>query len=101
MPDSYYGFEGGVDWARVFACLLIQDGLQYFMHRCEHRISKAFYRASHEPHHQFTNPRLFDAFNGSFADTCFMIARGRVRRGSRVVSASAPREDSAPKTLGT
>ena len=73
MPDSYYSFEGGIEWGKVAACLLIQDLLQYGMHRAEHRVSKAFYRASHEPHHRFTNPRLFDAFNGSFCDTLFMI----------------------------
>lgn len=73
MPHSYYAFTGGIDWARVFACLLTQDALQYGMHRLEHKASKALYRASHEPHHQFTNPRLFDAFNGSFTDTCLMI----------------------------
>ena len=73
MPASYYSFEGGVEWGKVAACLLLQDLLQYGMHRAEHKVSKAFYRASHEPHHDFTNPRLFDAFNGSFADTLFMI----------------------------
>mmetsp|Transcript_11563 Transcript_11563/g.29367 ORF Transcript_11563/g.29367 Transcript_11563/m.29367 type:complete len:145 (-) Transcript_11563:23-457(-) len=43
------------------------------MHRLEHGVHKAFYRASHKPHHRFTNPRLFDAFNGSVADTVLMI----------------------------
>ena len=28
---------------------------------------------SHKPHHRFTNPRLFDAFNGSATDTFLMI----------------------------
>jgi len=32
-----------------------------------------FYRKSHKPHHRFTNPKLFDAFNGSLSDTFFMI----------------------------
>ena len=32
-----------------------------------------FYRKSHKPHHRFTNPKLFDAFNGSTADTVCMI----------------------------
>ena len=32
-----------------------------------------FYRKSHKPHHRFTNPKLFDAFNGSPADTFCMI----------------------------
>lgn len=32
-----------------------------------------FYQNTHKPHHRFTNPRLFDAFNGSLGDTVFMI----------------------------
>ena len=43
------------------------------MHRAEHAISPYLYRLSHKPHHRFTNPRLFDAFNGSVADTILMI----------------------------
>ena len=31
------------------------------------------YFVSHKPHHRFTNPRLFDAFNGSPTDTFLMI----------------------------
>jgi sterol desaturase/sphingolipid hydroxylase (fatty acid hydroxylase superfamily) len=31
------------------------------------------YAVSHKPHHRFTNPRLFDAFNGSPTDTFLMI----------------------------
>ena len=73
MPHSYYSFEGGIDWLKVFLCLLSVDGFQYCTHRLEHKLSKAVYRASHEPHHQFTNPRLFDAFNGSPTDTILMI----------------------------
>jgi len=73
MPDSYYSFEGGVCWWQVAACLLLQDGTQYLMHRVEHSASAELYKASHKPHHRFTNPRLFDAFNGSAADTFLMI----------------------------
>jgi sterol desaturase/sphingolipid hydroxylase (fatty acid hydroxylase superfamily) len=73
MPDSYYSFEGGIQWKEVFLCLVIQDGIQYVMHRLEHDLSAAFYQASHKPHHHFVNPRLFDAFNGSLADTVCMI----------------------------
>lgn len=43
------------------------------MHRLEHDVSPAFYKWSHKPHHRFTNPRLFDAFNGSLLDTVCMI----------------------------
>lgn len=73
MPSSYYSFEGGIDWKHVAAQLLLQDGLQYFMHYGEHKISSWIYRHSHKPHHRFTNPWLFDAFDGSLADTTCMI----------------------------
>ena len=73
MPLSYYSFDGNIQWVYVFACLVIQDGLQFVMHLLEHSVSKAFYNISHKPHHKFHNPRLFDAFNGSVADTVLMI----------------------------
>uniref|UniRef100_A0A7S1CVL5 Fatty acid hydroxylase domain-containing protein n=1 Tax=Cyclophora tenuis TaxID=216820 RepID=A0A7S1CVL5_CYCTE len=73
MPESYYSFEGGIQFRETFASLVIQDGLQYIMHRLEHVVSPEFYQRSHKPHHRFTNPRLFDAFNGSLADTICMI----------------------------
>lgn len=73
MPKSYYSFNGTIQWSRVFLCLVSQDCLQYVMHRLEHRVSPEFYKVSHKPHHRFTNPRLFDAFNGSITDTVLMI----------------------------
>ena len=73
MPQSYYSFEGGIQWKETFMCLVIQDGIQYLMHFLEHVISPAFYQLSHKPHHRFTNPRMFDAFNGSLPDTICMI----------------------------
>lgn len=73
MPQSYYSFTGQIQWGRAFLCLIIQDALQYTMHRIEHSISPELYKKSHKPHHRFTNPRLFDAFNGSIADTVLMI----------------------------
>jgi len=73
MPASYYSFAGGVNWGHVLAQLLLQDSLQYFMHYGEHKISSWVYRNSHKPHHRFTNPRLFDAFDGSLTDTTLMI----------------------------
>ena len=72
MPPSYYSLEGFIDFFKVFRCLAIQDGLQYIMHRLEH-IAPTFYKYSHKPHHKFTNPKLFDAFDGSVADTFAMI----------------------------
>mmetsp|Transcript_19300 Transcript_19300/g.27918 ORF Transcript_19300/g.27918 Transcript_19300/m.27918 type:complete len:370 (-) Transcript_19300:292-1401(-) len=73
MPSSYYSFEGSIQWFELALCLVIQDGIQYTMHRLEHAVSPEFYKKSHKPHHRFTNPRVFDAFNGSIADTFFMI----------------------------
>jgi sterol desaturase/sphingolipid hydroxylase (fatty acid hydroxylase superfamily) len=73
MPNSYYSFKGGIQWPQLFACLVIQDTIQYVMHRLEHDFHPKFYQFSHKPHHKFTNPRLFDAFDGSFTDTMCMI----------------------------
>lgn len=73
MPQSYYSFDGHIQLPELCLCLVIQDGIQYLMHRLEHDLSAAFYQASHKPHHRFTNPRLFDAFNGSVVDTFCMI----------------------------
>lgn len=76
MPASYYSFHGGINWMHVAAQLLIQDFIQYVMHGAEHlslKINPKLYAASHKPHHVFTNPRFFDAFNGSPADTFLMI----------------------------
>merc|ERR1719491_2450175 len=73
MPASYYSFDGAIQWSRVFLCLVIQDFVQYTMHRLEHCVSHTLYQKSHKPHHRFTNPRLFDAFNGSVTDTVLMI----------------------------
>uniref|UniRef100_A0A7S1B6R2 Fatty acid hydroxylase domain-containing protein n=1 Tax=Corethron hystrix TaxID=216773 RepID=A0A7S1B6R2_9STRA len=73
MPAAYYSFEGGIDYWKLTGCLVIQDFVQYVMHRLEHVVSPEVYKRSHEPHHRFTNPRLFDAFNGSPPDTILMI----------------------------
>lgn len=43
------------------------------MHRIEHVAHPKMYRISHKPHHKFTNPKLFDAFDGSVPDTTIMI----------------------------
>ena len=73
MPSSYYSFSGGINWWHVLAQLLVQDCVQYLMHLMEHRADKRLYQWSHKPHHRFTNPKLFDAFNGSPGDTFLMI----------------------------
>ena len=73
MPSSYYSFSGGIDIKHVVIQLLLQDCIQYLMHLIEHKAHPLLYQASHKPHHRFTNPRLFDAFNGSPGDTFLMI----------------------------
>merc|ERR1712046_148181 len=67
-----YEFEGGIQWHYVGLQLLLTDATQFAMHCIEHQFA-SFYKKSHKPHHRFINPRLFDAFNGSPEDTCFMI----------------------------
>lgn len=73
MPACYYCFSGGINWFHVAIQLLLQDCLQYIMHVGEHKVSSWIYCHSHKPHHRFTNPRIFDAFNGSLADTFLMV----------------------------
>lgn len=74
LPPSYYRFDlGGIQYAETALCLILQDAMQYVMHRLEHDLSPVFYQKSHKPHHRFLNPRLFDAFNGSLTDTICMI----------------------------
>lgn len=73
MPKTYYSFSGGINWSHVLVQLLAQDAIQYVMHLLEHNLHAVIYQHSHKPHHRFTNPKLFDAFNGSPADTFLMI----------------------------
>jgi len=73
MPASYYKLDGKINWWHVALQLLLQDAVQYALHVFEHRAHAAIYKYSHKPHHRFTNPRLFDAFNGSMTDTILMI----------------------------
>jgi sterol desaturase/sphingolipid hydroxylase (fatty acid hydroxylase superfamily) len=73
MPSSYYSFSGGINWPHVALQLLITDCIQFIMHLLEHKLDSRLYRISHKPHHRFTNPKLFDAFNGSPTDTLLMI----------------------------
>lgn len=73
MPKSYYSWDGGFNITHIACQLLINDFLQTMMHYGEHRISPAVYKVCHKPHHRFLNPVLFEAFNGSIADTVFMI----------------------------
>ena len=43
--------------------LVVQDALQYVMHRLEHLVA-IIYAYSHKSHHRFTNPAFEAAFNG-------------------------------------
>ena len=73
LPLSYYSFNGGIIWIDVISLLLLQDFIQYLIHILEHKLNIELYKISHKPHHRFTNPKLFDAFNGSIFDTFLMI----------------------------
>ncbi|KAL3769558.1 hypothetical protein ACHAWU_005510 [Discostella pseudostelligera] len=73
LPPSYYSFAGGIQYSRVALCLICQDFVQFVMHKLEHVAHPKMYRISHKPHHKFTNPKLFDAFDGSVPDTAIMI----------------------------
>lgn len=72
MPSTYYLYDGGIHWNHVMYQLLIQDFLQYGMHRIEHAIPW-LYKRSHIYHHKHINPTIYDAFDGSIIDTTCMI----------------------------
>lgn len=72
MPYSYYQFNGRIQWTHVLYQLLIQDFLQYIMHRVEHSIP-LLYKYSHAAHHTHVVPNIYDAFDGSIVDTVCMI----------------------------
>eukprot|EP01064_Diplonema_japonicum_P015145 TRINITY_DN22909_c0_g1_i1.p1 TRINITY_DN22909_c0_g1~~TRINITY_DN22909_c0_g1_i1.p1 ORF type:complete len:303 (+),score=8.20 TRINITY_DN22909_c0_g1_i1:25-909(+) len=72
MRSSYYSFEGGIQWKSVAKQLVVQDVLQTGIHYLEHQFTR-IYKSSHKPHHKFLSPKIFDAFNGSLADTFLMI----------------------------
>jgi len=73
LPHAYYSFAGGIQYKQVAMCLICQDFVQFLMHKVEHVAHPKMYRISHKPHHKFTNPKLFDAFDGSVPDTAIMI----------------------------
>ena len=73
MPASYYLlWDSRPSLVDVALQLLINDLYQTLAHMAEHQI-KAVYRHAHKPHHKHTSPVLFDAFDGDFLDTVFMI----------------------------
>eukprot|EP00520_Triparma_pacifica_P019077 CAMPEP_0118631704 /NCGR_PEP_ID=MMETSP0785-20121206/46_1 /TAXON_ID=91992 /ORGANISM="Bolidomonas pacifica, Strain CCMP 1866" /LENGTH=316 /DNA_ID=CAMNT_0006522411 /DNA_START=72 /DNA_END=1019 /DNA_ORIENTATION=+ len=74
MNESYYNMKPVVPSVRnVFGQLALVDFLQYAAHRLEHIAPTWIYVASHKPHHRHHNPNLFQAFDGSVADTVLMI----------------------------
>jgi hypothetical protein len=54
----------------VFILVCLTPSLSHWQ---EHKLSPKIYQKSHKPHHRFLNPKMFDAFNGSVADTVAMI----------------------------
>lgn len=61
-------------WPLTCMCAPNTNASRYFCtfnHTRARACAHAHWR--HKPHHRFTNPRLFDAFNGSLADTFLMI----------------------------
>ena len=72
LPVSYYSYSGNINWTYVFSQLLCQDFIQYVNHRIEHKFND-LYKVTHYRHHKHIKPILFNAFDGSFGDTMFMI----------------------------
>jgi alternative squalene epoxidase len=76
MPESYYDLNRSIfeveTFIDVLLQLLINDLYQTLAHLLEHEIAK-LYKKAHKPHHKFTSPELFDAFDGNYMDTIFMI----------------------------
>jgi sterol desaturase/sphingolipid hydroxylase (fatty acid hydroxylase superfamily) len=76
MPPSYYNLERHMfEWDTaidVLLQLMLNDLYQTLAHLLEHQIAK-IYKKAHKPHHKFTSPELFDAFDGHYMDTICMI----------------------------
>ncbi len=72
MPESYYVYETKISWFNVFAQLFVVDFFTFVLHVAEHALPE-IYILGHKPHHKFTKPRLFDAFDGSLPDTIALI----------------------------
>ena len=76
MPSSYYNLNrpimSGSTLCDVALQLLLNDLYQTLAHLLEHQVAK-IYKKAHKPHHKFTSPKLFDAFDGNYIDTICMI----------------------------
>ena len=61
-----------VDWGHVLQQLVCVDFFMYVVHVTEHRLA-FIYKRTHKPHHRWTNPNMFSAFNASVGDAIMMI----------------------------
>lgn len=72
FPESYYSSKGIISLYKLGVMLLLQDFMQYWMHRLEHKYSN-IYKLTHSKHHLHIHPTMYDSFSGSIGDTIFMI----------------------------
>lgn len=72
FPESYYSSRGYISLYKLTSMLLVQDFMQYWMHRLEHKYSN-IYKITHSKHHLYIHPTIYDSFSGSIGDTIFMI----------------------------
>jgi len=71
-PASYYDYAAPLNWLHVLAQFLCVDFFIYVAHRLEHAFPD-YYQRSHKFHHLFRQPKIYNAFNGSIADTLTLI----------------------------
>ena len=72
MPRSYYDVEARVNWLHVLLQVVAVDMFTVINHIAEH-VLPALYVPSHKAHHRFIAPVLFNAFDGTNADTTLLI----------------------------
>lgn len=72
MPESYYNLNQSFSFIELIFQLLVVDWFTYSFHVILHYFP-TIYKSSHKPHHKFTNPQLFDAFDATIIDTIFII----------------------------
>ena len=70
IPPTYYIMDNvRINWINVFRQLILIDFLMYVNHISEHY----FYNTSHNFHHRWANPTIFNAFNASIKDVMILI----------------------------
>jgi len=72
MPRAYYDVDARVDWLHVLLQVAAVDMFTVINHIAEHALP-ALYVPSHKAHHRFIAPVLFNAFDGTNADTTLLI----------------------------